>query len=238
MNKEWFQGGLCGTKIQTSPVPLVYKQMSWNWLHSATFSLEKEKKTKVFLGFRLCSQLRTFTTTLLMTCPSDALVPAVSLCYSHPSIPRASWPQAPISSTHSCGHGTSWTSSEPAHQQLPSTSFHPSDPTGGTCPNTKIKTIVHLSKGHHMGQRTQEPQAGGSPGHQCTLQPRTTLRSLLWEPQHSFTTSAAALGVRYRSLLKAALLLPETWPRCKTLPKAFSISSPCRVPLKSPFTIP
>lgn len=47
-----------------------------------------------------------------------------------------------------------------------------------------------VSRVHHMDQRTQEPQ--------CTLQPRTMLGSLLWEPQHTFTTSAATLGARYR----------------------------------------
>lgn len=42
MSREWFQGGHCGAKIPTSPAPLIYKQMPYNWLHSAIFSLQKE----------------------------------------------------------------------------------------------------------------------------------------------------------------------------------------------------
>lgn len=91
MNREWFQGGLCGTKRQTSPASLIYKQMPWNQLHSATFSLQKEKKTQVLLDFRLPSQLRICTTTLLVTCPSDALVPAAGPSVT--AIPASQEPQ-------------------------------------------------------------------------------------------------------------------------------------------------
>lgn len=171
MNREWFQGGFCGTKLQAWPASLIFEQMPWNQLHSATFSLQKERKTQVLLGFRLPSQLRTCTTTLLVTCPSDALIPAAG-----PSVTAIPASQEPEGHRHPHPQHTAVGTGPVAHQlslhvyRVSSVPFHPSDPAGGTCPNTKIKTIVqssrgHHCRGHHMGQRTQEPQADGSSSH-------------------------------------------------------------------------
>lgn len=51
-NREWFQGGLHGTKPQTSPAPVIYKQIPWGQLHSAgthLLSARRKQKTIFFL---------------------------------------------------------------------------------------------------------------------------------------------------------------------------------------------
>lgn len=172
-NREWFQGGLHGTKPQTSPAPLIYRQIPWDQLHSAgacLLSAKRKQKTSFSWLQRLLSQLRACATALLVACPSDHCCPSCwPLCYSHPRIPRARGPQAPISSAHSHGHRTSWTSAEPLHEPLPPFPFYLSVPADGTCPtqkekNTAIMKRPPLQSWHHTSQRTQEPQADGSSG--------------------------------------------------------------------------
>lgn len=112
-NREWFQGGLHGTKPQTSPAPVICKRIPWGQLHSAgTCLLSARRKQKTIFSWfqRLPSQLMACATAVLVVCPSDCCYPCWPLSYSHPRILRTRGPQVPISSTHSCVHRTGWTS--------------------------------------------------------------------------------------------------------------------------------
>lgn len=121
--------------------------MPWNWLHSSTFSLQKENTIFSWFQSALSAQFMHHHTlgdlSIWCSCPSSW-----PPCYSHPKNQKATGTH--ILNIQLWAQELSWTSAHPAHQPLPSVPFHPSDPTGGTCPKTKInKTIAQLSRDHH-----------------------------------------------------------------------------------------